>query len=75
MSFVVFDLGSGTEEILSFREEACCAGTAKYSEGPVGDHYCRVAEGPRIVEKLDQVLVCSQAGTAAALQESQNEGI
>jgi len=59
--------GSGAEEVLSFREEACSAGTAEYSERPVGDYHCRMAEGSRIAKKLDQVLVCSEAGTAAAV--------
>ena len=52
-------LDAGAKEILPFGEEACCTGTAKYSERPFGDHNCRVAQGSRLAEKLDQILVCS----------------
>jgi len=62
---VLYDLG--TKEVLPFGEEACCTGTAKYSKRPISNYHCGVAEGSRVVEKLDQVLVCSEAWTAAAV--------
>jgi len=57
----------GAKEILPFREEACSSGTAEYAERSVRDYHCWVVEGPRVVEKLDQVLVRSKAWAAAAV--------
>jgi len=50
---------TGTKEILSFREETCCTGASEHTERPVSNHHCWVAQGSRVVEKLDQILVCS----------------
>jgi len=58
---------TGTKEVLPFRKEACCTGATKYSERSISDYHCRVAESSGVVEKLDQILVCSQARTAAAV--------
>jgi len=65
--FIVYFCHPGTKEVLPFGEEACCTGASEYSERPVSNYHCGMAQGSRLVEKLDQILVRSEAWTAAAV--------